>query len=104
MKLFLDDTREFPTGFDFYCRDTETAKLFLRTAEITFVSFDYNLSATCDESGLDLLVWMAENADKIHLPNGFNIHSDNVFGREDMLEFAKKHFPDAKVTGFTLKK
>lgn len=104
MKLFLDDTRAFPTGFDFYCRDTATAKAFLSTLTFTYVSFDYNLSATCEESGLDLLKWMASNCGSIHIPEHINVHSDNIFGKDDMVEFAKANFPRAKITSITLKK
>lgn len=104
MKLFLDDTRAFPTGFDLYCRDTNTAKVFLRTMEIRYASFDYNLSAACEESGLDLLKWMADHSDKIHVPEAINIHSDNVFGKDDMIEFVKAHFPKTNISAITLKK
>ena len=104
MKLFLDDTRAFPGGFDLYCRDTATAKVFLKTMEINYASLDYNLSATCEESGLDLLKWMAENANSIHVPECINIHSDNVFGKDDMIDFAKAHFQNTKVSHITLKK
>lgn len=104
MKLFLDDTRQFPTGFDFYCRDTKNAKFFLKMMEIRFASFDYNLSATCDETGLDLLRWMAENAKTIHIPETINIHSNHIYGKDEMLDFAKEHFPNSKITGITLDK
>lgn len=104
MKLFLDDTRDFPTGFDFYCRDTDTAKAFLSTIEITYASFDYNLSATCEESGLDLLKWIAKNSKRIHIPEAINVHSDNILGKDDMVEFVKRNFPNTKITSITLKK
>lgn len=104
MKLFLDDTRSFPTGFDFYCRDTATAKTFLSTLTITYASFDYNLSATCKESGLDLLRWMASNSEQIHIPEHINVHSDHLFGKDDMVAFVKASFPNTKITSVTLKK
>lgn len=94
MKLFLDDSRDFPKGGYECVRDTQTAKLLLSIMEFEFVTFDYSL-AEDDDTGLDVLVWMKEN--DVFVPH-INIHSSHVVGRQMMREFCEKNFPDSKIT------
>ena len=91
MKLFLDDTCEFPkTGYE-CVRD---AKTLLSVLEFDFITLDYSLGK-CEENGLDVLVWMKEN--KIHVPH-INIHSNHIFGRQAMKEFCQEYFPNTITT------
>lgn len=94
MKLFLDDSREFPKNGYECVRDTQTAKLLLSIMEFEFVTFDYSLGEA-DDTGLDVLVWMKEN--NIVVPH-INIHSSHVVGRRMMREFCEKNFPNSKIT------
>ncbi len=94
MKLFLDDTREFPKSGYECVRNAESAKTLLSIMPFDFVSLDYSLGKG-EETGLDVLIWMKEN--NICVPH-INIHSDHSIGREQMRTYCQEHFPESKVT------
>ena len=92
MKLFVDDTRDFPyEGYE-CCRDVKTATLLLSIMEFDFISLDYSLAG---ETGLDILEWMCENG--IEVPH-INIHSTNILGRERMRDYCEAFLPDTMLT------
>lgn len=93
MRLFLDDTREFPTTGYQCCRDSQSAIMLLSVMKFDYISLDYNLGT--GGTGMDVLLWMQENG--VHVPH-INIHSDHILGREKMRDFCWEHFPDTKVT------
>ncbi len=93
MRLFLDDTREFPkVGYE-CCRDSKTAILLLSIIDFEFITLDYSLGG--GDTGLDVLVWMKENSK--YVPH-INIHSNHIIGRERMREYCEKHFKNSKIT------
>ncbi|MBQ6884834.1 MAG: hypothetical protein IJN56_03750 [Clostridia bacterium] len=92
-KLFVDDTREFPSRDYECCRLLKHAKIFLDIIQFDFITLDYSLSG--GETGIDILNYMKAN--NIFVPN-INIHSNNIFGREQMRNFCKENFPDSKIT------
>ncbi len=100
MKLFVDDTREFPKWGYECCRDAASAKLFLSIMNFEFISLDYSLGTNC-ETGLDILIWMKEY--NIFIPE-INIHSNHIIGMERMREYCKENFPNSKITMRTLPK
>ena len=92
MRLFVDDTREFPkTGYN-CCRDADTAILLLSIMRFEHISLDYSLGR--GKTGLDILVWMKEH--NVYVPE-INIHSDHSIGREKMREFCRENFPNTEV-------
>ena len=93
MKLFVDDTREFPSAGYECCRDSRTAILLLSIMEFEFITLDYNLGG--EDTGMEILYWMKENS--VSVPH-INIHSNHIFGREKMRKFCKENFPDTKLT------
>ncbi len=95
MKLFLDDTRDFPKGYDCCCRDYESATILLSSMKFDHISLDYSLGADGGGSGLDVLKFMKEN--NIFVPS-VNIHSNHIIGKERMREYCEKNFPDSIVT------
>lgn len=99
MRLFLDDTREFPKWGYECCRDSKTAIILLSIMEFEFITLDYSLGGS--DTGMEVLVWMSEN--NKYVPR-INIHSNLIFGREKMREFCKKNFPNSTVTMNTLQK
>lgn len=100
VKLFVDDSRNFPqVGYE-CCRDAETAKRLLSFMRFELVSLDYSLGTNC-ETGLDILIWMKDN--NISVPS-INIHSNHVVGREKMRSFAEENFPDSEITANILPK
>lgn len=90
-RLFLDDTRDIPDGFD-GCRDIRSAKLALTTQEYDYISLDYSLD---DGTGLDIVEWMLHNG--IYVPH-INIHSSNILGRERMKDLCEAAFTDSHIT------
>lgn len=94
MKLFLDDTREFPKSGYECVRDAASAKLLLSIMEFEFITLDYSL-VKGEENGLDVLMWMKEN--DIFVPH-INIHSNHIFGRQKMKEFCEQNFPNSEIT------
>lgn len=88
MKLFVDDKREMPKGFN--CAvDYNGAVSLLRLLDFDFVTLDYNLGE--GPSGLDILKFMHENK---KYPKHLNIHSDNSEGQHIMRRYAEENFPD----------
>lgn len=100
MRLFVDDTRKFPTNGYNCCRDAATAKVLLAVLKIRHLSLDYDLGHNC-ETGLDILKWMKEQ--DIHVPE-INIHSNHVIGVKKMYQYCLENFPDSVVTARMLKK
>ena len=94
MKLFVDDTREFPEWGYECCRDAENAILLLSFLSFDYISLDYSLGMNC-KSGLDILMWMKDN--HIFVPE-INIHSNHIEGREKMYLYCKENFHNSKVT------
>ena len=94
MKLFVDDTREFPPGTN-AVRDYQSAVSMLKLNDILkfdFVSLDYSLSD--GYTGLDILKFMHEN--KIYPPR-VNIHSSNIQGRRLMVAYFRENFPNSVI-------
>jgi len=94
MKLFVDDTREFPKAGYQCCRTAADAKMLLRLMKFDVISLDYNLGKN-QETGLDILVWMKENG--AFVPE-IIIHSNNVRRIEEMVEYTRHNFPESQVT------
>lgn len=100
MKLFVDDTRPFPTVGYQCCRTAEQAKILLAVLDFDYISLDYSLGSD-SENGLDLLVWMKDNG--ISVP-AINIHSNHTVGRDLMYQFIADNFPDTEITMVMLDK
>ena len=99
LKLFVDDSRDFPKGFECVRNYEDCLQYFRIFGDFEFVSLDYSLRE--EHTGLDILIWMKEN-DK-HPPR-INIHSNNIEGIRLMRDYAEKNFPDARLTFNTLDK
>lgn len=94
MKLFVDDTRDFPPGTN-AVRDYDSAISMLKLNDIfkfDFVSLDYTLGG--GYTGLDILKFMHQN--KIY-PHRINIHSNNVEGRREMISYVHENFPESVI-------
>lgn len=97
VKVFLDDTRDAPSGSFCCARTYEDCILLLSvfSNDVEFLDLDYYLGRNAKYSGLDVLVFMKEHG--IH-PNHINIHSSHETGAPKMLEYARKYFPNSIVT------
>lgn len=99
MKLFVDDTREFPSAGYECTRNSRMAILLLSIMKFEFITLDYNLGG--GDTGMEILVWMKENDVFV---DHINIHSNHIFGREKMKKFCEENFPTSKLTMNTLPK
>lgn len=99
-RLFLDDSRDYPTiGYE-CCAEVWVAQSHMLIMDFEYISLDYSLGRG-KETGLDLLIWMKEQG--IFVPE-INIHSNHSIGREKMYQFCKENFPDSVVTMHMLMK
>ena len=97
LKLFVDDNRPFPQGFQ-CVRTYEDAISYLRLfPPFDFISLDYDLGD--GHTGLDILRWLHEH-DKA--PQRLNIHSDHPEGAPAMASYAREHLPTTRITLNTL--
>ena len=95
MKIILDDRRYVPSNSPHNVARTyedciDMLRIFRR---ISFISLDYDLGT--EQTGFDVLVYMAENNIEV---KHINIHSDHSIGVPKMREFAEKNFPSAELT------
>ncbi len=92
-RLFVDDSRNFPSNGYECCSTVGEAILLLDIIPFDYITLDYTLAN--HETCMEILIYMKEN--NIFVPN-INIHSNNIFGREEMRKYCKKNFPNSKLT------
>jgi hypothetical protein len=81
MRLYIDDIRPVPAGFDIVARDFQSAIDALKTGNITHVSFDHDLGT--EESGYNIACWVEGGAAAGTLPRmTWAVHSANPPGAE----------------------
>ena len=89
MKLFVDDLRPYPEGYE-CCRTYDDAVLLLSIlTNIETVNLDFDLGTP--KTGLDILIYMKEN--DIH-PKEIIVHSSHPEGVKMMEKYIKEHFRD----------
>lgn len=93
MRLFVDDTRKFPERGYECCRTVKHAIVFLDIIQFDHISLDYSMAD--GETGMDILNYIKDN--DIFVPT-INIHSNNIFGKEQMREFCEANFPNSRIT------
>ncbi|MBO6141626.1 MAG: hypothetical protein J6O40_07525 [Ruminococcus sp.] len=99
LKLFVDDTRPQPKGFECVTNYADAILYFELFHDFDFVSLDYHLGE--EHTGLDILKWMKENGKH---PSHINIHSNHIEGMKLMRKYAEQNFPESTVTMNTLYK
>ena len=83
MRVWLDDVRPMPEGFDLHVMDAVAAIAALRTGKVTFMSFDHDLGK--DDTGYTVAKWIEEEAQAGRIPRLFwQIHSANPVGQKNM--------------------
>lgn len=99
LKLFVDDTRDFPKGYECVRSYDDCIMYFRLFGDFDHVSLDYHLGE--EHTGLDILKWMKENGKE---PKHINIHSNHIFGMREMKNYAEENFKNSVVTMNTLYK
>lgn len=82
MKLWIDDYRPMPVGFDRHVRTVAAAKEAIQEGIFALVSFDYHLGGDDTwDSGLTIARWVASEAYEGRIPRfQWAIHSDSKQG------------------------
>ncbi len=82
MKLYLDDVRDTPQGFDLRAYTAVEAIDMLKTGTVTFISFDHDLGPVEAGTGYDVAKWIEEQAltHAIQFVPDYHVHSANPVG------------------------
>jgi hypothetical protein len=82
MRLYLDDIRKTPEGFNLRAWTAWEAIDFLKRGGITYVSFDHDLGDEKNGTGYDVARWIEEKAhtDLDFVVPDWYVHSANPVG------------------------
>jgi Cyclic-phosphate processing Receiver domain len=91
MRVWLDDLRPAPPGFDVHVTTANEAIALLKTGSVTHLSLDHDLGDPANGTGYEVARWVEEHAfrwaeqaaDGLP-PLTWNIHSQNPVGVENM--------------------
>lgn len=89
MKLYLDDCREAPFGWDLIKTAEECIEV-LKTGKVEALSLDHDLGE--HKTGYEVVLWMVQNN---VWPADIIIHTMNPVGRQDMLAMIERHAPSS---------
>jgi hypothetical protein len=86
MKLYLDDIRVTPQGYDLRAYTAAEAIDMLKTGTVTFISFDHDLGPERAGTGYDVAKWIEE---QVHTNPDFtmpswDVHSGNPVGARNI--------------------
>jgi hypothetical protein len=83
MKVFLDDLRKPPKGWELVRWPDEAIEL-LETGEVTEISLDHDLGDDDRGTGYDVVLWMEEAVFSGFKPPIIHIHTANISARLKM--------------------
>jgi hypothetical protein len=96
MKIWLDDERPMPPGFDYHARTAREAIELLMAGGVTVISLDHDLGDEQNGTGYDVACYIEQGAYGGSLPYiEATIHSANPVGRarmEQAVERAKQYW------------
>lgn len=82
MRLWLDDERKMPGGFDLHARTAAEAITVLETRRVSYVSLDHDLGDDAAGTGYEVAAWIERAAAEGRLSRlGWTVHSANPPGR-----------------------
>ena len=85
MKIWLDDERPKPQGFDLHITSAAEAIRLLSAGGVSSISLDHDLGSEQNGTGYDVACFIEEGAFRGTLsPMEVNIHSANPVGRDRM--------------------
>lgn len=84
MRVWLDDMRPMPIGFDVHVRTHNAALAIIDTGKVSFMSFDHDLGDMSDhKTGYDIAMAVERMAANGTIPQfGWSVHSSNPVGAE----------------------
>jgi hypothetical protein len=86
MRLYLDDVRPTPDGYDLRAYTAQEAITMLTTGMVTFISFDHDLGEEKNGTGYDVAKWIEEQAythSHFIVPD-WQVHSANPVGARNI--------------------
>ena len=88
MKIWLDDERPMPEGFDTLCKTAEECLEAIKTGRVEYLSFDHDLGS--GENGS----WLADEIETLAYygnikPFDWDVHSANPVGRRVIIACMK---------------
>ena len=90
MKIWLDDSRPMPPGFDYHAKTAVEAIELLASGGVTAISLDHDLGDDCG-SGYEVACYIEQGAfDGTLATVEVSIHSANPVGRERMEQAISK--------------
>lgn len=85
MKVFLDDVRIMPDGYDIHVKTAKEAINLLRKGDVTLISLDHDLGPEEAGTGYDVASFLEEAAYRKAVPPlHWQIHSANPVGIQNM--------------------
>lgn len=86
MKLWVDDERPMPEGFDYHVKTAKEAIELLDSGKVTEISLDHDLGAEeIHKTGYMIAQWIEIAAHNHWIPPlEWHIHSANPVGRKNM--------------------
>lgn len=86
MKVYLDDVRPTPEGYE-RCYWPEEVIALLKTGQVTALSLDHDLGEADGRNGYDVLLWLEEAVacEGFNPPAEILIHSANGPARQKMM-------------------
>lgn len=88
IRIWLDDVRPMPEGFDVWCKTAEHALSVIAVTKTDYISFDHDLGT--ELTGYDVAKWIEERVfSGWNLYMEYDIHSANPVGRKN-IEMAMK--------------
>lgn len=92
MRLYLDDVRPTPEGFDLRAWTAKEAIKFIDQGGITFISFDHDLGEEANGTGYDVAKFIEMRAVEGIKPPLFDVHSANPVGAENIFAAMNQAF------------
>jgi len=85
MRVWLDDVRPIPDGFDVWVKTAHEAIQLLDSQAVDFISFDHDLGDEENGSGYDVAKWIEEMSFKRRMTRiDWAVHSANPVGRKNI--------------------
>lgn len=85
MRIYLDDMRSMPVGFDVNPKTASECIELLKHGKVDYISFDHDLGPSEAGTGCDVAKWIEEAAFMRTLDRiDWKIHSANPVGRKNI--------------------
>lgn len=100
MKLFIDDERPAPEGWELALTSDEALAVIEAQAydgQLESVSFDHDLGG--DDTTRPVVLWMCEND---HWPESVYVHTGNPIGEEWLVGMVRRYAPTGTLKGYGL--